>query len=109
MGRHRPARLALRQGDRYLESLGIDRVDLIKVDVEGFELQVLAGLTQTLRRHRPTLMLELSDTARLGLRDADDFMALLPNGYRVEQIVRPRAVAGVFSARRATLAAACLG
>lgn len=33
--------------------------DLIKVDVEGFELQAIQGLSRTLRRHRPPMMLEV--------------------------------------------------
>jgi FkbM family methyltransferase len=42
---------------------GDSGVDLIKIDVEGHEPHVLAGARQTLRRHRPTVLLEeLRDT-----------------------------------------------
>ena len=34
------------------------KVDIIKVDVEGFEARVLEGARDTLARYRPTLILE---------------------------------------------------
>jgi FkbM family methyltransferase len=39
----------------------LDRVDLIKADVEGFEYRALAGGIETLRRFRPIVVLELVD------------------------------------------------
>jgi FkbM family methyltransferase len=40
------------RGDELLRSLGLQRVDVLKVDVEGSELAVLSGL-DSLLRHRP--------------------------------------------------------
>ena len=34
--------------------------DFIKIDVEGFEFQALRGFAQTIERHRPTVMLEVT-------------------------------------------------
>ncbi|SOD25297.1 methyltransferase, FkbM family [Variovorax sp. YR752] len=49
------------QGDTYLQAtLGTERVGFIKIDVEGFELEVLAGLQQTIATHRPVVTLELN-------------------------------------------------
>ncbi|MEM2570085.1 MAG: FkbM family methyltransferase [Candidatus Bathyarchaeia archaeon] len=36
-----------------LIELSVERVDFIKIDVEGSELEVLGGLTRTLKRYRP--------------------------------------------------------
>lgn len=47
--------------DSYIREQGLDRVDLIKIDVEGFEMNVLRGADATLARFRPVLFLELSD------------------------------------------------
>jgi FkbM family methyltransferase len=46
-------------GDEVVDSLGIDSVALIKVDVEGLELPVLRGLTQTIERYRPAVLFEV--------------------------------------------------
>jgi len=43
------------------------RLSLIKIDVEGYESQVLAGATETLARFRPPLYVEFNDEI---LRDA---------------------------------------
>lgn len=37
-----------------------DRIDLIKIDVEGYEAQVLDGLRETLERDCPAMMIEFS-------------------------------------------------
>jgi FkbM family methyltransferase len=38
----------------------LDRVDFIKIDAEGAEAGILEGMKETIVRHRPTLLLELS-------------------------------------------------
>ena len=39
--------------------LGQPRIDVVKIDVEGWELEVLRGGAQTLARHRPLLYVEI--------------------------------------------------
>ncbi len=40
-----------------IESMNL-RPDIVKIDVEGHDFQVLLGMTQTIDRHRPFIMLE---------------------------------------------------
>lgn len=47
--------------DQLCDQLQLNRLDLIKLDVDGFETPVLRGALRTLERFRPTIMLELSD------------------------------------------------
>lgn len=41
-----------------LDSLQLARVDLIKLDVEGMEMEALAGARETIARHHPILIIE---------------------------------------------------
>ncbi|MFQ5954705.1 MAG: FkbM family methyltransferase [Kiloniellales bacterium] len=41
-----------------LDGLGLEQVDFIKVDVEGYELKVIEGARETLLRCRPVLVVE---------------------------------------------------
>ena len=45
--------------DGLVETLGIDRVSLIKIDVDGSELDVLEGARDVIRRDHPTVVFEL--------------------------------------------------
>ena len=46
--------------DAWTQSVALDRLDLIKLDVEGSELRVLDGARGTIGRFRPTLIVELN-------------------------------------------------
>ena len=54
--------------DTVAAALALDRLDLIKADIEGWELSLLRGAEDTLRRFRPCLLIELSQAhlARAG-------------------------------------------
>ena len=43
---------------RKLDSLDIDNVGLIKIDVEGFEIEVLKGAKETILKNKPTMIIE---------------------------------------------------
>ena len=50
------ADLEIRVGDEELRRLQISRVDVVKIDVEGYEKQVLSGLNNSVKRDRPIVM-----------------------------------------------------
>ena len=47
--------------DNYIERRGVKNISLIKIDVEGFEMNVLKGAAQTLKNHKPALFVEIND------------------------------------------------
>jgi FkbM family methyltransferase len=60
-----------------LPSLNLDRLDFMKLDVEGMELDVLNGGRTVLERHRPVMLIEMIKSDRESI---DRFLATL--GYR---------------------------
>lgn len=44
--------------DAALGDLELDRVDVVKIDVQGYECQVLRGMANILERHRPAVIFE---------------------------------------------------
>jgi FkbM family methyltransferase len=68
--------------DTIVEALRLERVDFLKVDVEGHELEVLRGAQNTLKRHRPALLVEL------WLKNAGEEEELLQRlGYRLARVL----------------------
>ncbi len=49
--------------DAFTEDYGVDRVDVIKIDVEGAELAVLEGATRTLAAYKPIVVMEFNSFA----------------------------------------------
>jgi FkbM family methyltransferase len=60
-----------------LDSLALTRLDLVKIDVEGMEIEVLRGGRQLLARTRPIMVIEVIKSSRPGL---EAFLVEL--GYR---------------------------
>ncbi len=48
--------------DKLVDSLGLPRLDWIKMDIEGAEVEALKGAMKTLSRYKPTLWIEFHDT-----------------------------------------------
>ena len=73
-----------------LDTLALDRLDFIKADIEGMELQLLQGGLETIARHRPVLYLEMTaqEGSKTGNRDA--LLGLLsPLHYQAYYFIAP--------------------
>lgn len=64
-----------------IDSLSLPRVDFIKLDVEGMEIEALEGARETLLRSRPTLLIEWIKVGQPAVRDF-----LTPLGYRLKEM-----------------------
>jgi FkbM family methyltransferase len=76
--------IALTTLDAFAAERGLERLDFIKADIEGWELRALKGGEATLRRFSPALYLEVDAAylARAGDTPADLFAWLWALGYQ---------------------------
>ena len=75
-------------GDNYLSSNEIGPIDAIKIDVQGFEQEVLQGLDHTLSKDRPVVWFEVGGETKDKLAVRKDICDLFPyrvNLFRFEQ------------------------
>lgn len=82
--------VATRSLDEVVVTERLDRVDVVKIDVEGAELSVLSGAVDTLRRFRPTVLIEADDVhqARFDATAQDVVDRVVDHGYRVHRFRR---------------------
>lgn len=77
-----PVKLQIKRGDSVLEQLGVGKVDLIKIDVEGFEPAVLRGLAHRIQSDRPMIMMELNSFSRRQFGSEQGFRLVFYPGAR---------------------------
>jgi FkbM family methyltransferase len=78
---HESFNVPLRSLDSLAAERGFDRLDLIKIDVEGHERQILDGARAVLDRYRPTLVIETGHEAEADRPAIHDRLRGL--GYRM--------------------------
>lgn len=68
-----------------IDGLGLERLDLLKLDVEGMEAEALAGARETIERCHPILFVETvkSDKAAISSGLRDEGYIVLPNGMNI--------------------------
>lgn len=77
--------------DGWVENMRIARIDFIKIDVEGFELEVVRGGVKTIARFRPRVVIEyFPEKLRRISRNADHGLVVLllrtfPFVYRIDR------------------------
>ncbi len=84
-------------GHAYIQSLGLQRIDAIKIDVEGFKKNVLLGLQQTFAKYRPCVLIEFSPSTQETFADLDESRSPLPADYEVVTVNPHNKVLGIFS------------
>jgi FkbM family methyltransferase len=78
-----PVTVSVERLDDFCARQSISRVDFVKVDVEGAELQVLEGGKEIIETHRPTMLIEIEarHIARYGHAPEKVSGWLLERGY----------------------------
>lgn len=86
---HHVEAIEIAQGDAFLRGAGVKHVDFVKIDVEGFEQDVIEGLADTLAACKPVVTLELNHWClnvfrRTSVPDFFDFLrSVFPYLYAV--------------------------
>jgi FkbM family methyltransferase len=72
--------------DRVVREIGLEKIDFIKIDVDGHELPVLRGAARSIDRFRPIILLELSPYVHEeeGYNFDDLIVFLAGRGYRFQ-------------------------
>jgi FkbM family methyltransferase len=80
--------------DEYLTTHSINRLDLIKIDIEGSELYALKGAKNTIATYKPNILIEVSvnNYANAGYTVEDLLLFLNPFGYEPFKIKRGKPV-----------------
>ncbi|MDB4414887.1 FkbM family methyltransferase [bacterium] len=78
--------LKIVKGDDFVfENLNPSKIDLMKIDVEGFERNVLLGLKKTLDHFRPILFVEYSAATMNSFIDSTELQGMLPDNYIIKK------------------------
>jgi FkbM family methyltransferase len=87
---HREITVPTRRLDDVVADAGLERLDVLKIDVEGAELTALAGAGETLDRFRPLVLVEADDLhqARFDATAQDVIDAVVTHGYTVHRYRR---------------------
>lgn len=83
-----PMSLPLVVGDEYLINRGLEKIDLIKIDIEGYERYALLGLKQLLKTNRPVVAMELN-AAEGGFSAKEQLIDTFPKNYQFFRIKSP--------------------
>jgi FkbM family methyltransferase len=80
----------IERGDDYFPKMNIDRIDILKIDIEGHEFHALSGLRKTLDRYRPFILMELQDETRRLVGNVKGLKKLLYPDARVMELAHDR-------------------
>ena len=76
--------------DSFVNERKLSNVDLVKIDVEGFEAQVLSGMLEILQHHRPILYVEVHPPGFCGSGDPRRVCSILKEYYKEIRAFRIR-------------------
>ncbi|MHA6334523.1 FkbM family methyltransferase [Qipengyuania sp. CAU 1752] len=88
------ATLKVVRADDYLADR-CNRIDFMKIDIEGFEASALAGLANTLKRTKPVIMMEITKSSQKQFEAKGGYAALIPFDYVLYRVENPTCLFGI--------------
>jgi len=90
-----------------IDSLKLPRIDFIKLDIEGMEMEAFAGAAETVARHRPVILVESlkSDATKLGEWLASHDHSVLQIGINILAVHKADPILPHFTTRQSPQAA----
>lgn len=79
---------SVRVGDEIIKEHQIEKIDFIKVDVEGFEANVITGLQHSIKKFRPIVFMEWDkDITRKNFKE-HKLLEKVFSGYVIKAVIR---------------------
>ncbi len=82
-------KIEIKKIDSFIEQIGIKKLDIIRMDIDGYEYMVLDGMIHTLKKFKPTLIIE-THRAIMGLSKTKEFLKKLDDLSYEAQCYIPR-------------------
>ncbi len=73
--------LSVRRGSTLIEEYCLPKIDLLKIDVEGYEAEVIKGLHNVIIKDRPVILMEISGVDRSGFGNYGTFASLIYSDF----------------------------
>lgn len=87
------------KGDAFFKQHAISKVDVVKIDIEGYEKQALEGLSETVKKNRPVIVFELIILPQFksGFSSLADMQSVFPEKYHFFRVVEKDIRAGTYT------------
>ncbi|MEX0598324.1 MAG: FkbM family methyltransferase, partial [Candidatus Paceibacterota bacterium] len=74
-------KVPVRTMDSFLEDLGVNKLDFLRMDVEGYELQIFEGMKNTIKKFKPIIQIEVHKSIMGNDNTRKFFQQLKNDGY----------------------------
>jgi len=79
--------VSIKKLDTFLTEIPETKIDIIRMDIEGYEYAALRGMTKTIEKHKPLLIFEIHQVF-LGFEKTKEMLSdLKKNGYEIKYYI----------------------